>query len=188
MPPRGEFTELLLAWGDGDASALEKLLPIAHIEIRRLARRYMRGERADHTLQTSALVNEAYLRLVDCQRVKWEGRAHFMAVWAQLMRRVLVDHARSRSSQKRLGSRQEVSLVKAADIPATGNTDLLELDHSLTRLAVVYPRKAQVIELRFFGGLSVKETAEALSVSEDTVLRDWRLGRSWLLRELSVAK
>ena len=182
---RGEVTELLLAWSGGEESALDKLVPLLRPELRRLAHRYMRGEQPDHTLQTTALINEAYLRLVDSGRVQWRDRAHFLAVSAQLMRRVLVDYARSRRSLKRGDDHHQLSLDKALDLYHVRSRDLVQLDDVLDELGTKYPRKAKVIELRFFGGLSVQETAEALGVSEDTVLRDWRLARLWLLRALS---
>jgi RNA polymerase sigma-70 factor (ECF subfamily) len=183
----GEITELLLAWSGGDASALDKLVPLVYAELHRLARRYMRAEPQDHTLETSALINEAYLRLVDSSRVHWRDRVHFLAVSAQLMRRVLVDFARARRSQRRGGDGQRVTLTTAANLPAPGmsqSTDLVQLDELLTKLGTTEPRRAQVIEMRYFGGLSVQETAEALGVSDDTVMRDWRLARVWLLRAM----
>ena len=188
MEPHGEITELLLAWSGGEASALDKLVPLVYAELHRLARRYMRAEPQGHTLETSALINEAYLRLVDSSRVHWRDRVHFLAVSAQLMRRVLVDFARARRSQRRWGDGQRVTLSAAANLPAPHNasqsTDMVQLDQLLTTLAATQPRRAQVIELRYFGGLSVQETAEALGVSEDTVMRDWRLARVWLLRAM----
>lgn len=180
----GEITELLLAWSGGEPSALDKLVPLVYAELRRLAHRYMRAEPHGHTLETSALINEAYLRLVDSSRVRWQDRAHFLAVSAQLMRRVLVDAARARRSQRRGGDGQRVTLTAAANLPSVQGTDLVQLDELLITLAATEPRRAQVIEMRYFGGLSVQETAEALSVSEDTVMRDWRLARVWLLRAM----
>ena len=180
-----DVTELLLAWGRGEESALEKLMPVVYQELRRMARGHMRGERADHTLQATALVNEAYLRLVDSQRVRWQNRAHFFAVASQLMRRVLVDAARSRHYQKRGGSRERVTLDESLTVCAGPGPDLVALDEALKALAVVDSRKAKVVECRFFGGLSLEETAEALQVSTDTVLRDWKLAKMWLLREMS---
>jgi RNA polymerase sigma factor (TIGR02999 family) len=183
---RGEVTDLLLAWGQGEDAAFEKLVPIVHAELCRLARRYMRGERANHTLQTSALVNEAYLRLIESRRVHWRDHSHFLAVSAQLMRRILVDSARSRRSAKRGGEDWRVTLADGLDVAEAKTRDLVALDDALTALAARDARKAQLIELRFFGGLSVRETAGVLGVSEDTVIRDWRLARAWLLRELST--
>ncbi|HEY3137079.1 MAG TPA: sigma-70 family RNA polymerase sigma factor [Blastocatellia bacterium] len=180
-----QVTQLLVAWSDGDKSALDKLIPLVNDELRRLAHRYISGERAGHTLQTTGLVNEAYFRLVDSSRVQWQNRAHFFAVSAQLMRRILVDYARTRRSQKRGGDLARVSFDEAAPIAGEREPDLVALDDALTALAAIDPRKSHVIELRFFGGLSVEETAEVLKVSPDTVMRDWRLAKSWLLRELS---
>jgi RNA polymerase sigma factor (TIGR02999 family) len=180
-----EVTRLLLAWGQGEQSALEKLVPLVHAELRRIARRYMLGERHGHTLQTTALINEAYLRLVDSQKVNWQSRAHFFAVSAQLMRRVLVDYARARNYQKRGAGAYNVTLDEAKVGPQERGQDLVALDDALHELAKIDPRKSQVIELRFFGGLSVEETAEVLNVSQDTVLRDWRLAKDWLRREMT---
>jgi RNA polymerase sigma factor (TIGR02999 family) len=179
-------TELLRAWGDGDDGALEQLTPLVEAELRRLARAYMARERRDHTLQTTALVNEAFLRLTDARRVRWQDRAHFLGISARLMRRVLVDHARSRGYRKRGGGAERVllneQLVAAPEVAAV---DVVALDRALETLAAVDVRKSRVIELRFFGGLSVEETAEVLHVSADTVKRDWRLAKLWLLRELA---
>jgi RNA polymerase sigma-70 factor, ECF subfamily len=180
-----QVTQLLLAWKQGEPSALENLIPLVQAELRRLARRYMIGERHGHTLQTTALVNEAYLRLVDCQQVNWQCRAQFFALSAQLMRRVLVDHARARDYQKRGGGAYKVTLDEAIGGPQERGHDLVALDDALQAPAEMDLRKSRVVELRFFGGLSVKETAEILHVSQDTVLRDWRLAKSWLRREMS---
>jgi RNA polymerase sigma-70 factor (ECF subfamily) len=179
----GEITELLLAWSNGDAAALDKLIPLMYAELRRLARGYMRHQPPDHTLETAALVNEAYLRLIDSSRVKWQDRAHFLAVSAQLMRRIVVDYARARGAQRRGGDGRRTTLSDAANL-ATPAAEFLDLDEALTELAAASPRKAQVIELRFFGGLSHAETAAVLGVSEDTVRRDWRLGRMLLLHAM----
>ena len=184
LPPE-QVTQLLVAWSDGDESALEKLIPLVNDELRRLAHHYIGGERAGHTLQTTALVNEAYLRLVDSSRVQWQNRAHFFAVSAQLMRRILVDYARAHRSQKRGGEMTRVSLEGALPIARDREPDLVALDEALSGLAAVDHRKSRVVELRFFGGLTVEETAQVLEVSTDTVMRDWRLAKSWLLRELS---
>jgi RNA polymerase sigma-70 factor (ECF subfamily) len=184
-PAHGEITELLLAWSGGEAPALDKLIPLVYAELRRLAHRYMGHERADHTLQTSELINEAYVRLVDARRVNWRDRAHFLAVSAQAMRRVLVDYARSRGSQRRGAGISCLPLEAAVKLRARQSPDLVKLDEALTALAGEHPRRAQVIELRFFGGLSAEETAAVLVVSEDTVLRDWKLARIWLLRTMS---
>lgn len=172
------------AWGDGDDGALEQLTPLVEAELRRLARAYMARERRGHTLQTTALVNEAFLRLTDARSVRWEDRAHFLGVSARLMRRVLVDHARSRGYRKRGGGVQRVTLDdELAAVPALA-LDVVALDRALDALTAVDARKSRVIELRFFGGLTVEETAEVLRVSPDTVKRDWRLAKLWLLREL----
>lgn len=183
-----EVTELLLAWSGGDDSALEKLIPLVYVELHKQAKRYLKGERQDHTLQTTALVNEAYLRLVDSSKVRWQSHAHFFAVSAQLMRRILVDFARSRNYQKRGGGAIQVSLVHAEAISSEKGEDLVALDEALQALAAIDERKAKVVEMRFFGGLSVEETAEVLKVSPDTVMRDWRLAKVWLLKELSNAE
>ena len=188
-PPAGavsaHVTELLVAWSAGDSSALDRLVPLVHAELRRLARRQMRRERDGHTLQTTALVNEAYLRLVDLSRIRWQDRAHFFAMSARLMRRILVDHARSRQYVKRGGGAWRVTFDEALVASAEPAADLLALDDALQALARVDARKSQVVELRYFGGLSVEETAEALHVSPETVMRDWRLARAWLLREIT---
>jgi RNA polymerase sigma-70 factor (ECF subfamily) len=182
-PPGQQVTQLLLAWSQGEESALEKLTPVVYEELRRLAHRYMAGERAAHTLQTTAL--EAYLRLIDGKQVNWQNRAHFFAISARLMRRILVDWARARQSHKRGDQPQQVTLDEALMLTRGRNEDLVALDEALKTLTKVDPRKSQVVEMRFFGGLSVEETAEVLKVSPDTVLRDWRLAKLWLLRELS---
>jgi RNA polymerase sigma factor (TIGR02999 family) len=182
---RPRVTELLLAWGRGDRFALDELLPIVHQELRRLARLQMRGERNNHTLQTTALVNEAFIRLVDLRRIRWQDRAHFLALSARLMRRILVDHARSRNYQKRGGGATSVTLDDTLLASPERGTDLVALDDALQDLARVDRRKSEVVELRFFGGLSVEETAEALKISAETVSRDWRLAKVWLLREVS---
>jgi RNA polymerase sigma-70 factor (ECF subfamily) len=184
-PSPKEITQLLVAWGDGDQSALEELAPLVQSELHRLAHHYMGRERPGHTLQTSALVNEAYLRLIDWKAVRWQNRAHFFAVSAQLMRRILVDFARARQNLKRGGDALRVSLSEAADFPVERSADLVALDEALVLLAEVDQRKSQVVEMRFFGGLSVKEVSEVLNVSEETVVRDWRLAKVWLLRELN---
>jgi RNA polymerase sigma factor (TIGR02999 family) len=182
--PRQNPTELLLAWSRGDPGALNALIPFVHAELRRLAGRYMNRERIGHTLQPTALVNEAYLRLIELQRVKWQDRAHFFAIAARLMRRVLVDAARARDYQKRGGGALMLSLDEGLVVPTEPGQDLVALDEALTALAAVDARKSQVVEMRFFGGLSLEETAEALHVSRDTVKRDWKMAKLWLLREL----
>lgn len=184
-PLSDQVTQLLLAWGAGDESALQQLVPLVHTELRRMARRQMRRERDDHTLQTTALVNEVYLRMVDLSRVRWQDRAHFFAMASRLMRRVLVDHARSRRYQKRGGGAVKVSITQALGVRDQIAPDIVALSDALDTLAAVDERKSKVVELRFFGGLSVRETAESLGVSEETVMRDWRLAKAWLLRELS---
>ena len=183
-PSPKEITRLLVAWGDGDQSALDKLVPLVQSELHRLAHHYMGRERPGHTLQTSALVNEAYIRLIDWKSVRWQNRAHFFGVSAQLMRRILVDFARERHYLKRGGGALQVSLSEAAAFPTDKEADLVALDDALVELSEMDQRKGQVVELRFFGGLSVKEVAEVLQVSEETVMRDWRLAKVWLLRQL----
>ena len=180
-----EITRLLLAWGEGDESALAALTPMVEAELRRRAHNYMRGERAGHTLQTTALVNEAYLRLVDSRNVRWQNRAHFFAVSAQLMRRILVDFARARGYQKRGGGAQHVGLDEAAVVADERGAELVALDEALEALAKLNRRQSQVVELRYFGGLTEREIAEVLKVSESTVRLDWTHARAWLLRELS---
>jgi RNA polymerase sigma factor (TIGR02999 family) len=178
-----DVSTLLRAWSDGDQDALDKLTPIVYSELRRLAGRYMRGERTGHSLQTTALVNEAYLRLVDYKSMRWQNRAHFFAVSAQLMRRILVDYAR-RHNLKRGGDVPHVSLDEAASIAGGQDTDLVALDRAMHALARIDPRKVQVVEMRFFGGLNVEETAEVLRISTVTVKRDWRAAKLWLYREM----
>jgi len=183
-PVRGDVTALLRAWSGGDQHALAQLTPIVYDELRRLARHYMKRERAGHSLQTTALVNEAYLRLVDYTRMHWQDRAHFLAVSAQAMRRILVDHARRRNLKRGAGV-EHVSLDEAAVIGRDRSSDFVSLDDALNALAERAPRKAQVVELRFFGGLSVDETAEVLHVSAITVMREWKTAKAWLYRELT---
>jgi RNA polymerase sigma-70 factor, ECF subfamily len=185
LPTTHEVTQLLKAWSAGDEQALEKLTPLVYEQLHRVAQHYMAGQRPDHTLQTTALVNEVYLRLVDCEQVRWRDRAHFYAVSARLMRRILVDFARSRGYQKRGGALRHISLDDAPTVCNEPDANLVALDDALKELAAVDERESRVVELRFFGGLSVEETAEVLGVSSDTVLREWRLARAWLLRELS---
>jgi RNA polymerase sigma factor (TIGR02999 family) len=178
-------TELLLAWGGGDKQAFDLLVPLVHDELRRLARGYMARERPDHTLQASALVNEAYVRLIELKRMQWQDRAHFFAMSARVMRRILVDFARAKRNEKRGGGAPRVTLDEALLVTPEKGQDLVALDIALSALEAVHPRKSQVVELRFFGGLSLEETAEALEVSIDTVKRDWRFAKLWLLAELS---
>jgi len=187
-PSQNEVTQLLLAWSDGDQTALEELTPLVYAELHQLAERYMRRERAGHPLQTTALVNEAYVRLVDLQQVRWQNRAHFFAIAAQLMRHILVDFARARRYAKRGGWGRQVSLDEAAIVSKTRSAEFIALDDALKSLAEIDPRKSRLVELRFFGGLSVEETAEALNVSPRTVMREWSLARDWLYRELSKGK
>jgi RNA polymerase sigma factor (TIGR02999 family) len=188
--PRDDITALLKAWGRGDPAALDRLTPLLYDELRQLAHRYMRHERAGHTLQTTALVNEAYLRLVDVRGIGWQDRVHFLGISARIMRRILVDAARTRLSAKRGGEMAHVDHSSAFDfdqLPERGSARAAEvcaLDEALNSLAHMDPRRAQVIELRFFGGLTVEETADALKVSPQTVIRDWKLARAWLAREL----
>jgi len=180
----GEVSQLLRAWSGGDQNALEKLTPIVYDELHRLAGRHMRRERPGHSLQTTALVNEAYLRLVDYRRMEWQNRAHFFAVSAQLMRRILVEHARRHNLKRGVGL-QQVSLDEAAAMGGRRPIDLVALDDAMQALEQLDPRKVQVVEMRFFGGLSVEETAEVLKVSAVTVMRDWSTAKAWLYRELA---
>ena len=180
------FADILEAWGRGDRAAFDALVPLVHDELRRIARRHMRGERGEHTLQPSALVNEAYIRLLDVKQIQWQNRVHFFAIAARVMRRILVDSARARKFQKRGGGAEMVSLDEAFVVATETGHDLVALDDALNALTEMDPRKGQVVEMRFFGGLSAEETAEALHVSIGTVMRDWRLAKVWLLRELSA--
>jgi RNA polymerase sigma factor (TIGR02999 family) len=177
-------TELLLAWGDGDLSALDQLIPLVHAELRQIAARCMARERLGHTLQPTALVNEVYLRLVDVERIRWQNRAHFLAVAARLMRRILVDFARSRRYQKRGGGGQRVAFDEALVVDVGRGHDLLALDDALDELARVDDRQSQIVVMRFFAGLTVEEIAGVLETSPATVMRDWKLAKAWLLREL----
>jgi RNA polymerase sigma factor (TIGR02999 family) len=179
-----EVTQLLHLWCRGEAEALDKLVPLVDDELHRRAHRYMMQERAGHPLQTTALINEVYLKLIDTPKVDWQNRAHFFAISAKLMRQVLVQYARSKNSQKRGGKFRQVSLDKASLFSSRPDANLVELDEALTALAKVDPRKAQVVELRFFGGLSLEEAAEVLKISADTVWRDWDLAKGWLYREM----
>ena len=178
-------TQLLQAWGSGDEGALEQLMPLVYSELHRLAQRYMASEQTGHPLQTTALVHEVYLRLVDVQNVDWQNRAHFYALCARLMRRILIDFARSRNYQKRGGKFAHIELEEAATISVAVGAELLAVDEALKKLVTVDARKSEVVEMRFFGGLTVEETAAALKVSPETVMRDWKLAKAWLLRELS---
>jgi RNA polymerase sigma factor (TIGR02999 family) len=180
-----EITRLLQAWGLGDEGALEQLMPLVYNELRRLAHHYIAAEKPGQTLQTTALVHEVYLRLVDVDNVDWQNRAHFYGICARLMRRILIDFARSRNYQKRGGNFPHVELEEAATVSGVVGSELLAVDEALKQLAKIDTRKAEVVELRFFGGLTVEETAAVLRVSPETVMRDWKLAKAWLLRELS---
>ena len=184
-PSPEEITGLLLDWGNGDKAALDRVIPLVYQELRRVARREMRRERPGDTLQTTALINEAYLRLVDYARVRPRDRSHFFAIAAQAMRRILIERARSRRSAKRGSGAQKVSLDEAADVSNLRAADLVALDEALTNLAVIDPRKAKIVELKYFGGLTIEETAEVLDVSTPTVERDWHMAKIWLHREIS---
>ena len=183
--PAADVTQILRDWSGGSEEASAKLMPLVYEELRRLARDYLRRERADHTLQATALVHEAYLRMVDGENVTWQNRAHFYGIAARLMRRILVDHARAHNAAKRGGLQQKFSLDEARDLPAPGATDLVALDGALESFAKTYPRKSEVVELKFFGGLEANEIAEVLNVSQKTVLRDWSFAKLWLCRALS---
>jgi RNA polymerase sigma factor (TIGR02999 family) len=184
-PAKQDVTQLLKAWSSGEQEALDQLIPLVYHELHRLAHRYMGRERGAHTLQSTALVHEAYERLIHLKDVSWQNRAHFFAVSAQVMRRILVDYARARRYSKRGGEWRQVPLNEAVALFRDRQTDIVALDDALKTLAGIDARKSQVVEMRFFGGLSIKEVAEVLSVSEETILRDWRLAKVWLLRELS---
>jgi RNA polymerase sigma factor (TIGR02999 family) len=183
-PPSSEITGLLVDWSNGDQTALERLLPLVERELHGLAHRYMLGENQNHTLQTTALVNEAYLKLVDQNKTHWQNRAHFFAIAATIMRRILLNYARDRRREKRGGKAIQVSLSEAAVVFLEQTEELIALDEALQRLAVLHERKSRVVELRYFGGLDVAETAEVLKVSQVTVMRDWSFARAWLLREI----
>jgi len=186
MHPRSDATELLLAWSNGDESAFDRLVPLVYQELRVMAQRYMTHERRDHPLQATALVNEAYLRLIDVNRIQWQNRAHFLAVAAQTMRRILVEFARNRHRQKRGGDAIHVTLGDVEEMAEEKQAGLVALSDALTALARFDARMSQIVELRFFGGLTVEETADVLKVSPETVMRDWRTAKAWLLRELST--
>jgi RNA polymerase sigma factor (TIGR02999 family) len=184
---QGEITQLLRAWGSGNEGALDKLTPVVYDELRRMARRYMRRENPDNSLQATALVHEAYLKLVDAKVAQWQDRAHFFAISARLMRRILVDSARTKDAAKRGGEAVRVELNESIDGLPMESNQMLRLDEAMQALAKFDPRKAQVVELRFFGGLSVEETAEVLKISPQSVMRDWKLARVWLAREMERA-
>jgi RNA polymerase sigma-70 factor (ECF subfamily) len=186
MSASREITELLQAWSDGDEQALEKLMPVLYKELRRMAHRYMLRERPGHILQTTALINEAYLRLIGWKNARWENRAHFFGVSGQLMRKILVDFARSRNYAKRGAGARVISLQEEQAVAQGRAHDILALDEALQRLVAIDPRKSQIVELRFFGGLSLEETAEVLKVSSRTIRRDWELARVWLAREMNA--
>jgi RNA polymerase sigma factor (TIGR02999 family) len=183
-----EVTQLLVDWSNGDEAALDKLLPLVNAELRRLAARYMRREPPGHTLQTSALVNEAYLRLVDQRHVRWQNRTHFFGIAAQLMRRILIDHARSHHYAKRGGGALKVSLDEAAAATEARSAELLAVDEALEKLTALDARKGRIVELRFFGGLSLEETAEVMGISSPTVQREWRAAKAWLHRMLTLGE
>jgi RNA polymerase sigma factor (TIGR02999 family) len=180
-----DLTQLLVDWGKGDTKALDGLMPLVYDELHRIASRYLRRERQGHTLQATALINEAYLRIVDQNRVNWQSRAHFFGVAAQMMRRILVDHARSHLYAKRGGGAQKLALDEAIATPQERDLDLVALDDALTTLAEIDPQQGRIIELRYFGGLTIEETAEALSISPATVKRDWTMAKAWLYGEIS---
>ncbi len=185
IPSSQEITQLLIAWNNGDAEALEKLTPLVQAELHRLAKHYMAGERQGHILQTTALVNEAFLRLIDWRNVEWRNRAHFLGLAAQIMRRILVDYARARRREKRGGAALQVSMSEAANVAQRQCAVVVALDDALRTLEKLDPRQACVVELRFFAGMSLEETAEALKVSLSTVRRDWNMAEAWLFRELN---
>ncbi len=183
-PPPHNVTQLLIDWSDGDGQALDKLLPLVYDELRQLADRYLRRERSDHTLQATALVHEAYIKLIDQRSVRWQNRAHFFGVAAQAMRRILVDHARAHQSIKRGSGGQKISLDENLDISGERAADMVALDDALNALAEIDPQKSRLVELRFFGGLSIEETAEVLGVGTATVIRQWRMAKAWLYAQV----
>jgi RNA polymerase sigma factor (TIGR02999 family) len=185
MATPDEVTQLLIDWNKGDEGALEKLLPMVYEELRRLANSRLRNQRPDHTLQPTALVNEAYLHLIDCNNIQWQNRAHFFGVAAQLMRNILVDHARSHQAAKRGGDRHKVSIDDLPELAKGQDVDLIALDDALKGLAAIDEQKSRLVELRYFGGLTIEEAAEVLGVSPATVKREWNMARAWLLREMS---
>jgi RNA polymerase sigma-70 factor, ECF subfamily len=185
MDSQPELTQLLLDWSTGNKDALERLMPLVYDELHRLAQRYMRRERIEHTLQTSALLNEAYLRLIDQKRVSWQNRAHFFAIAAGMMRRILVDHSRRRAYAKRGGEQQRIDLDEVAVVADSKASDVLALDEALKRLEAVDEQQSRIVDLRFFGGLTIEETAEVLGISHSTVEREWSMARAWLRREMN---
>jgi RNA polymerase sigma factor (TIGR02999 family) len=184
-PEQHHITQLLVEWSDGNQSALDQLYPLVYDELHRLARRYMSRERKGHTLQTTALINEAYVRLVDQRNVHWANRSHFFAISAQIMRRILIDHARRHAYAKRGGGAQQVSLEESATVTPVKSLELIRLDEALKSLSEMDPRRGQVVELRYFGGLNNEEIAGVLNVSENTVTRDWNMARAWLYQQLT---
>ena len=184
-PPQHQITQLLAEWSDGNQAALDELYPLVYEELHRLARRYMSREKKGHTLQTTALINEAYVRLVDQKNVHWANRSHFFAISAQIMRRILIDHARRHAYAKRGGGAQQVSLEEVAIVARDSGSDLVRLDEALKSLAEMDPRRSQVVELRYFGGLNNEEIAGVLKISENTVTRDWNMARAWLYQQLT---
>lgn len=189
MPPSpNEVTQLLVAWGNGDQTALDQLMPLVYSELHRLAHRYIKKERPGHTLQTSALLNEAFMRLVDQREVTWQSRAHFFAISAQMMRRILVDYARSRRYAKRGGDAHEVSFNEELIVSSQRSAEVVALHDALIELAAIDERKSKVVELKFFGGLSIQETAEVLAVSPGTVMRDWTIAKAWLRLAMSSSR
>lgn len=184
-PGKNEITQLLKDWSDGDQSAFDKLIPLVYAELHRLAHQHMRRERPGHMLQTSALINEAYLRLIQQPQIRWEGRAHFYGIAARLMRRILVDEARKRNSAKRGGGTIQISLIEATKVSQEQAANVVALDDALKTLETVDSRQSEIVELRFFGGLSIEETAEVLKVSPGTVMRDWTFARAWLRNEMN---
>ena len=184
-PDRHEVTQLLIDWRGGDEGVPARLMPFVYEELRRLARGYLQRERSDHTLQATALVHEAYLRMVDDKQTTWKDRAHFYGIAARVMRQILVDHARAHMAAKRGGLEQKFSLDEARDLPTDNKVDLVALDGALENFAQTYPRKSEVVELKFFGGLDTREISEVLQVSEKTVLRDWNFAKLWLCRALT---
>jgi len=181
-----EITQQLIAWSNGDESALERLIPVVYRELRRMADHYLRGERAEHSLQPTALVHEAYLRLIDQTKVEWHNRAHFFGVAAQMMRRILIDHAKAKHRLKRGGTATRVSLEDTSVITGERASELVALDEALLELAKIDERKSRIVELRYFGGLSVEETAQVLGISDKTVMRDWNLAKAWLYQQLTL--
>jgi RNA polymerase sigma factor (TIGR02999 family) len=182
--PTHDVTQLLVAWGNGDRAAFDRLMPLVYEELRRLARHYMSRERPGHTLQSTALVNEAYLRLVEQEGMRWENRAHFFGIAARLMRQILVDHAKSRQAAKRGGGQYRLSLSKVDRLTSRPDVDLIALDEALGRLEVLDPQKSRIVELRYFGGLGIEETAEVMGISPAKVKRDWKMARAWLRCEI----